>query len=120
MSRFDSGALPRNPKIRTIPYDQEAVAPLAGVLDTRATLAEFQLPGAKVWQLTVAGTKGRPVMMVTLWPSRHRVDVVCGGATVVFSGIETIDLVPEVEVQFRKANRDTLILARNGQVIVRS
>lgn len=113
-------ALPRHSSIRTFAYDQQAIVPIADLLGASATLADFQLPGANVWQLTVENETGRPTVLVTLWPSLHRLDVVSGGATVVFTNIETIDMVPGVEVQFRKANRECVILARNGQVIVRS
>jgi hypothetical protein len=58
--------------------------------------------------------------MVTLWPGIRRVDVVAGPATVVFTDIAVVDLVPEVEVQFRRTNRELLIVARGGKVIVRA
>jgi hypothetical protein len=37
----------------------------------------------------------------------------------VFTGVVRVDLVPGVEVQFRRANREVLIVARGGRVIVR-
>jgi hypothetical protein len=38
---------------------------------------------------------------------------------VVFSDVQTVDIVPDVEVQFRRSNRDCLIVARSGKIIVR-
>ena len=58
--------------------------------------------------------------MITLWPGIGRVDVIAGPATVVFTELRTIDLVPEVKVQFRRAKREVLIVARGGKVIVRA
>jgi hypothetical protein len=120
MAPLDVSALPRNPRIRTIPYDANAITPIGELLDATAEMADFQLPGSTVWQMTIEGTNGRPTAMVTLWPGIRRVDVVSGPATVVFTDIQTVDLVPGVEVQFRRTAKECLILAKNGQVIVRA
>jgi hypothetical protein len=120
MAPLDLSSLPRNPRIRTIPYDPNSIGPISDLLGGKAAPAEFQLPGSTVWQMTIEGTNGRPAAMVTLWPGIRRVDVVAGPATVVFTDIQTVDLVPGVEVQFRRSAKECLILARNGQVIVRA
>ncbi|CAA9550120.1 MAG: hypothetical protein AVDCRST_MAG43-994 [uncultured Thermomicrobiales bacterium] len=112
-------ALSRSPLIRTVEFDTRAIDPIAEVLDVAATVAPFRLPSSTVWQMTVPGAAGRPVAMVTLWPGIGRVDVVAGQATVVFTGVVRVELVPGVEVQFRRANREVLIVARGGRVIVR-
>jgi hypothetical protein len=39
---------------------------------------------------------------------------------VVFTQVQVVDLVPGVEVQFRRATREVLIVARGGKVIVRA
>lgn len=116
--RFDD--LSRSPRIRTLPYDVNAIEVIAAELEATATLAPFRLPSSAVWQLTVAGEQGRPQAMLTLWPGIHRVDVIAGPATVVFTDIEVVDLVPGVEVQFRRRNRELLVVARGGKVIVRA
>lgn len=113
-------ALSRSPLIRTVPFDKEAIDPIAEVLDVAATVAPFRLPSSTVWQMTVHGEQGRPVVMLTLWPGIHRVDVVAGPATVVFTDVRSVDLVPGVEVQFRRSNRNFLIVAKGGKVIVRA
>lgn len=120
MTSFDSASLPRNPRIRTIPYDEEAITPIADLLDAGIGRADFRLPSSTVYQMTIPGTNGRPTAMVTLWPGIRRVDVISGPATIVFTDIQTVDLVPGVEVQFRRTARECLILASNGQVIVRA
>lgn len=105
--------------VRTIAYDEEAVEIVTETLGAEMGLADFRLPSSRVWQLTLMGDGDRPTAMLTLWPGIRRVDAVNGGATVVFSDVQTIDIVPGVEVQFRRSNRDCLIVARAGKVIVR-
>lgn len=112
--------LSRSPLIRTVPFDTRAVDLIAEVLDVAASVAPFRLPSSTVWQMTVPGEQGRPVLMLTLWPGIQRVDVVAGPATVVFTDVQSVDLVPGVEVQFRRSNRNFLIVARGGKVIVRA
>jgi hypothetical protein len=115
----EGSGLSRSPLIRTVDFDPRAIDLIAEVLDVAASVAPFRLPSSTVWQMTVPGDQGRPVAMVTLWPGIGRVDVVAGQATVVFTGVVRVDLVPGVEVQFRRANREVLIVARGGKVIVR-
>jgi hypothetical protein len=112
--------LSRSPRIQTVPFNNEAVDLIAAGLGVEATVAPFRMPDSAVWQLTVPGQDGRPQVMVTLWPGIRRVDVIAGPATVVFSDIVSVDLVPDVEVQFRRASRDLLVVSGNGKVIVRA
>lgn len=116
----DVTSLPRSSRIRTIPYDENAVDQISDLLACSAERAEFQLPGSIVWQMTVPGTQGRPVAMITLWPGIKRVDVIAGPATIVFTDIQLVDLVPGVEVQFRRTAKECLIVAIGGKVIVRA
>ncbi len=93
---------------------------MAEVLDGTLELADFRLPASQVWRVTVPGSGDHPAAMLTLWPGIGRVDAVNGMATVVFSGVQTVDLVPGVEAQFRRGSREVLIVARGGKVIVRA
>jgi hypothetical protein len=110
----------RSPRIQTVPFDAAAVELIAAELGVEASPAPFRLPSSAVWQVTVPGEQGRPQVMLTLWPGIRRIDVIAGPATVVFTDIVKVDLVPDVEVQFRRANRELLIVARGGKVIVRA
>lgn len=110
----------RSSLIRTIPYNQEAIELIADCLGISATVAPFRLPSSTVWQMSVPGERQRPVVLMTLWPGIHRVDVICGSSTTVFTDVRRVDLVPDVEIQFRRGNRDLLIVARAGKVIVRA
>jgi len=116
----DTSDKPRAATIRTIPFDESAVDIVAETLAALQGLADFRLPSSRVWQVTVpGGDEDRPTAMLKLWPGIKRVDAVNGGATVVFSDVQTVDIVPDVEVQFRRSNRDCLIVARSGKIIVR-
>ncbi len=116
----DTSDKPRAATIRTIPFDESTVDIVAETLAALQGLADFRLPSSRVWQVTVpGGDEDRPTAMLTLWPGIKRVDAVNGGATVVFSDVQTVDIVPDVEVQFRRSNRDCLIVARSGKIIVR-
>lgn len=112
--------LPRGPRVRRLPYDAEAIDLIGETLGVGVGLAPFRLPGAAVYQVLVPGRDGRPASMLTLWPSIGRVDAVNGTATVVFTEVATVDLVVDVEVQFRRQSREYLIVARGGKLIVRS
>jgi len=111
---------PTGHPIRQVPYDTRSIPLIADALGCEATLAPFRLPGGAVHQILVPGAGGRPAAMLTLWPSIRRVDTVGGSATVVFTDVATVDLVGEIEVQFRRSTREYLIVARGGKIIVRA
>ncbi len=112
--------LSRSDKIETLRYEAAIVPRIAKLLGVEVQTAPFRLPSSTVWQLTVPGAQGRPVALITLWPEINRVDVVAGSTAIVFTEVRTVDLVPEVEVQFRRAGREFLIVAVGGRVIVRA
>jgi hypothetical protein len=118
----ESGPTANPPKRRivTLPFDQRAIPAIAELLGGEARLADFRLPDAAVHQILAPGKDGRPATMLTLWPSLRRVDAIAPGITVVFTAIETVDLVEGVEALFRRSNRDYLIVAVGGKVIVRA
>jgi hypothetical protein len=111
---------PRVNRIHQLPFDQHCVEPICDAIGGEASLAPFQLPGGAVYQITVPDADGRPAVMLTLWPTLKRIDAISPSATVVFTDVRTVDLVGEVEVQFRRGNRDLLIVARGGKVIARA
>jgi hypothetical protein len=107
-------------RIRQVAFDAQSVELIAETLGVATRLADFQLPGATVWQLIVPGGDGRAATLLTLWPSIRRVDAIGAGAAIVFTNVTTVDLVPDVEVQFRRATREYLIVARGGKIVVRA
>lgn len=110
---------PRNP-IVLMAFDEHAIDAIAIALGAAVSRAPFQLPGSTVYQLTIDNALGLPATLLTLWPGIARVDAISPSSTVVFTDVRTVDLVGTVEVQFRRANREMLIIARGGKVIVRA
>jgi hypothetical protein len=116
----DTSDHPKASTVETIRFDETGLERVAEVLAGTLELADFRLPASRVWRLTVPREDGRPAAIVTMWPGIGRVDAVNGLATVVFSGVQTVDLVPGVEAQFRRGSREVLIVARGGKIIVRA
>ncbi len=116
----DTTGHPKAATVRTLAFAEEARETIAETLGGSCELADFRLPASRVWRVTVPGGDDRPAALVTLWPGVGRVDAVNGMATVVFSGVQTVDIVPGVEVQFRRSSRECLIVARGGKIIVRA
>ncbi|HEV2128962.1 MAG TPA: hypothetical protein VGR22_10115 [Thermomicrobiales bacterium] len=116
----DTADHPKAATVRTVPLDEGALNAITETLGGLCELADFRLPASRVWRITVSGADDRPAAMLTIWPGIGRVDAVNGMATVVFSGVQTVALVPGVEAQFRRGSREVLIVARGGKVIVRA
>lgn len=111
--------LPANP-ITHHAFDGRVIDSIAAALGATVAPAPFQLPGSTVYQLTIENAHGLPATLLTLWPGIQRVDAISPSSTVVFTDVRTVDLVGTVEVQFRRSNRELLIVARGGKVIVRA
>jgi hypothetical protein len=111
---------PKQRSIVTLPFDQRAILEIGKLLDQPVTAAPFQLPGGEVHQIVVGTEGGTPRVMVTLWPSIRRVDAIGTGSTVVFTNVQSVDLVEGVEVLFRRSSREYLIVTCAGKVIVRA
>lgn len=111
---------PKRSSVQRLPYHANTTDQIGETLGTKPERAPFQLPGATVWQLLVSGANDRPAALVTLWPSLRRVDVIAGPVAIVFTDVVVVDLVPDVEVQFRRGNGDYLIVTRSGKVVVRA
>lgn len=111
---------PGQGKLRRIEFDSDCAAEVAAALGGTAGLAPFRLPSGAVYQVMVPGKDDRPATMLTLWPTIRRIDAIGSGVAAVFTDIATVDIVGEIEVQFRRSNRDYLIIARGGKVIIRA
>jgi hypothetical protein len=118
--RVDDISGGRARRLRTVPFEDAMVDTIAEAIDARPSLAPFQLPGAAVYQFTLAGSQDRPSAMVTLWPSLRRVDAIGTGAAVVFTRIASVQLVDGVEVLFRRESGEFLVIAKGGRIVVRS
>ena len=120
MDNHDPGLHRTQRSIIKLPFDQRSVAEVARLLDVAPTLAPFQLPGGEVHQMTIPRGEQPPAVLLTLWPTIKRVDVISASATVVFTKVATVDLVEGVEVLFRRNSREYLIVTVAGKVIVRA
>ena len=112
--------LPVGSKIRQVAFDDRCAAEVAEALGGSAGLASFRLPSGAVYQVMVPGQDEKPAAMLTIWPAIKRIDAIGPSLTVVFTDVATVDIVGEIEVQFRRSNRDLLIVTRGGKIIVRA
>lgn len=101
-------------------YTGEAIRKVAECFGSVATVAPFQLKTGDVQIVEVAPSDGIERTRITFWPSLNRVDASNAAVTVVFTDVESIDIVGTVEVQFRRRNGDYLIVAFTGKVIVKA
>jgi len=106
--------------ITKLPYDRRAIDEIAALLQSTSRPAPFQLPGGEVFQLTIPDGASAPTVLLTLWPTIHRVDAISPAATVVFTHVEQVELVEGVEALFRRRGGEYLIVTRAGKVIVRA
>lgn len=107
-------------RVRIVGFSQETITNIAEAIGAKVSLAPFQLPGAEVHQMIVNGEDGRPVTLVTLWPSLHRVDAIGTATAVVFTRIASVQLVQDAEILFRRHSGEYLVIARNGKIVVRA
>ena len=110
----------RPSRLSRLPFDERAIAEIALVLQSGPRLAPFQLPGGTVHQLTIPDGAETPTVMLTLWPTIHRVDAISPAATVVFTNVQLVELIEDVEVIFRRGTTEYLIVTRAGKVVVRA
>lgn len=106
--------------IQRLPFDDRAVQAIGALFGVAAAPAPFGLPGGTVYQVLVEGANGRPSVMLTLWPSIRRVDAISLAAAAVATRVVSVDLVPGVEVLFRRESGEYLIVSTGGKIIVRA
>lgn len=111
--------IPHHP-ITSHRFDEQIVEAIAAALGVSVQNAPFRHPESAVYRLTVENTDGLAPTIVNLWPALARVHAISPSSAVVFTEVCTVDLVGTVEVQFRRPNREMLIVARGGRVIVRA
>jgi len=99
----------------------EAVVPrISAALGATAELAEFQVHGQAVHRLRLR-PPGKPEVLLTLWPSLGRADVLAGDYYAVFKGVQRVLLFPGQEVIFqRDAPRGFLLVSCQGRVATAS
>jgi hypothetical protein len=88
----------------TLPFTEAAVLEIAALLGVAATVEPYAVRGAAVYRLAVPNPALALPVIVLLWPSLARVDVRIGDCSVVYRGVTTAELLPGVEVIFRRAS----------------
>lgn len=89
----------------------DAIAALLGV----AVAPEpYTVRGAPVFRLAVANAALGCTVTLLLWPSLARVDVRLGDCSIVYRGVTEVELLPTVEVIFRRAGHDGYLFVGVG------
>jgi hypothetical protein len=98
------------------PLTDALVDEIAAALGAAAEVAEFQVNGAAVHRLRVTPI-GKPAVVLTLWPSLARADVLVGDYCAIFKGIDRVLLFPGQEAIFQRDRpRGFLLVSREGRV----
>ena len=84
--------------------DERAVSLIAELLGAPPQLAPYRVRGEPVYQLAVPNRALGLDLLLILWPPIGRADVRLGDCAMVFTGIESIELYPGIEVLFRRAD----------------
>lgn len=101
-----TGGIPSASTRRTLPFAAASVPAIAALLGVVARPEPYQTGGGAVYRLLLANAVlGREVVLV-LWPSLARVDVRIGDCSIVYRGVATVELLPGVEVIFRRAQEN--------------
>ena len=102
------------------PLTEALVPRIAAALGAVAEPAEFQVNGAAVHRLRLR-PPGKPDLLVTLWPSLARADVLAGDYYAIFKGVARVLLFPGQEVIFQRDEpRGFLLVSCEGRVATAS
>ncbi|MGH2587794.1 MAG: hypothetical protein ACRDJE_22970 [Dehalococcoidia bacterium] len=103
----------------TLPFTEESVPAIAALLDVPARREPYAVRGAAVYRLDVPNVSLGMAVTVLLWPSIRRVDVRIGDCSIVYRAVATVELLPGVEVIFRRAEGEGyLFVSIGGRVSV--
>jgi len=101
-----------------VPLAEDRVPRIAAALGASAERAEFDVRGAAVYRLRLQ-PPGKAEVVLTLWPSLARADVLAGDCYAVFKGAVRVLLFPGQEVIFqRDAPRGFLLVSCAGRVAI--
>jgi len=103
----------------TLPFTEEAVSAIAALLGVTACREPYAVHGAAVYRLDVPNVSLGMAVTVLLWPSIRRVDVRIGDCSMVYKAVATVELLPGVEVIFRRSEAEGhLFVSAGGRVSV--
>lgn len=102
------------------PLTDTLVDEIAAALDASVERAEFRVNGAAVHRLRVSPI-GKTAVVLTLWPSLARADVLAGDFCAIFRGIDRVLLFPGQEAVFQRDRpRGFLLVSREGRIATAS
>jgi len=86
----------------TLAFTDAVVDAVAVLLGVAATAEPYRVHDTSVYRLNVPNASLRTDIVVLLWPSLGRVDVRIGDCSIVYRGVTSVELLPDVEVIFRR------------------
>ena len=98
----------------TLPFTEAAVPAIAALLGVAAQVEPYAVRRAPVYRLDVENASLGTAVGVLLWPSLGRVDVRIGDCSMVYRGVATVELVPDVEAIFRRPSGEGYLFVSVG------
>ena len=98
----------------TLPFTEDGVPQIAALLGVPAVAEPYTVRGAPVFRLDVPNRVLGVTVSVLLWPALARVDVRIGDCSLVYKGVASVELLPGVEVIFRRAAGDGYLFISVG------
>jgi hypothetical protein len=90
----------------TLPFTEAAVSEIAALLGVAACVEPYRVRDAAVHRMALPNLSLGLEITVILWPSISRVDVRLGNCSMVYKGVTDLELIPGVEVIFRRRGED--------------
>jgi hypothetical protein len=98
----------------TLPFAETVVAEIAALLCVPASVEPYRVRGAAVYRLALVNPSLGVEVAVILWPSLHRVDVRIGDCSMVYKEVSEVELIPGVEVIFRRHDAEGYLFVSVG------
>ena|SRR3712207_347957 len=98
----------------SVSFTEAAVPEIAALLGVAARVEPYAVGGAAVYRLELPNAALGIAVSVLLWPSLARVDVRIGDCSMVYRGVMTVELLPNVEVIFRRASGEGYLFVSVG------
>jgi hypothetical protein len=98
----------------TLPFTEAAVHEIAVLLGVPASVEPYRVRDGTVYRMALPNPSLGVEVVVILWPSLGRVDVRLGDCSMVYKGVTDVELIPDVEVIFRRRNEDGYLFVSVG------
>jgi hypothetical protein len=98
----------------TLPFTEAAVAEISTLLDVAVVVEPYRVRDIAVYRLALLNASLGVEVAVILWPSIGRVDVRLGDCSMVYKGVTDVELIPGVEVIFRRRGDEGYLFVSVG------